>query len=59
MALLYRRCAGLDVHRDKIAACVCVRCNGKYEEQREVFGCFTRDLKKFARWLKDRKARHG
>jgi hypothetical protein len=45
---VHRRCAGLDVHRDKLAACILVRVNDKYEEQHEVFGSFTSDLKKLA-----------
>jgi transposase len=57
MAVVYRRCAGLDVHRDKIAVCVRIRVNGKYEEHHEVFGSFTDELKKLARWLKERKVR--
>jgi transposase len=57
MALLYRRCAGLDVHRDSVAACIRIRANGKYEEQRETFGTFTADLKRLARWLKDHRVR--
>jgi len=57
MAVIYRRCAGLDVRRDKIAGCVRIRVNGKYEEHHEVFGSFTGDLKKLARWLKDRTVR--
>ncbi len=57
MTVICRRCAGLDIHRDKIAVCVRVRVNGKYEEQHEVFGSFTDDLKKLAQWLRERKVR--
>jgi len=57
MALLYRRCAGLDVHRDSVAACIRIRANGKYEEQRETFRTFTADLKELARWLKGHRVR--
>jgi transposase len=56
--VVHRRCAGLDIHRDKIAVCARIRCNGKYEEQHEVFGSFTADLKKLAGWLRDRRIRH-
>jgi len=58
MAVVHRRCAGLDVHRDKIAACIRIRVKGKYEEHHEVFGSFTDDLKKLSHWLRDRKVRH-
>jgi transposase len=52
MATVYRRCAGLDIHRDTVAACARTRiAQGKYEEQRQVFGTFTSDLKKLAEWL--------
>src|SRR5205814_9942791 len=53
MALLYRRCAGLDVHRDTVAACIRIRVgHGQYEEQRQTFATFSRDLKRPTRWLK-------
>jgi transposase len=58
MALLYRRCAGLDIHRDTVAACVRIRAHGKYEEQRETFGTFTVDLQPLVKWLHDRRVRH-
>lgn len=58
MAVIHHRCAGLDVHRDRIAVCVRIRSGGKDEEQHEVFGSFTGDLKKMADWLRERKVRH-
>ena len=59
MSLLYRRCAGLDVHRDTVVACIRTRINrGQYEEQRETFRTFSADLRRLARWLKDNKVRH-
>jgi transposase len=59
MALLYRRCAGLDVHRDTVAACIRVRVgHGQYEEQRQTFATFSLDLKRLSRWLKDNGVRH-
>ena len=58
MAVVYRRCAGLDVHRDTIAACVRVRlARGKHEEQRRTFGTFTSDLKRLAEWLRQQRVR--
>ena len=57
MTVICRRCAGLDIHRDKIAVCVRVRTHGKYEEHHEVFGSFTDDLKKLALWLRQHKVR--
>jgi transposase len=52
MALVYRRCAGLDIHRDTVAACIRTRvAQGKYEEQQQTFSTFTGELKKLAEWL--------
>lgn len=58
MSLVYRRCAGLDVHRDRIAACIRICVNGKNEEHHEVFRTFTADLRPLARWLKEHRVRH-
>ena len=57
MALLYRRCAGLDIHRDTVVACVRTRVKGKFEEQRETFGTFTGELKRMERWLRAQRVR--
>ena len=59
MALLYRRCAGLDIHRDTVVACIRTRLSrGQYEEQRETFRTFSVDLRRLVQWLKDNKVRH-
>jgi transposase len=59
MTLLYRRCAGLDVHRDTIAACVRIRVSrGQYEEKRETFDTFSEGLKRLRQWLKEHRVRH-
>ena len=57
MSLLYRRCAGLDVHKKAISVCVRV---GGYQSEIEsaAFGTFTCDLQAMADWLKARKVRH-
>ena len=54
MKLLYRRCAGLDVHKKSITACVRIRHSGKAEDEmaEQVFGTFTQDLERLAAWLK-------
>jgi len=37
MALVYRRCAGLDIHRDTVVACIRIRvASGKHEEKKET-----------------------
>ena len=55
MKLLYRRCAGLDVHKKSIAACVRIRRSGQAEDEiaEQVFGTFTQDLERLAAWLKE------
>lgn len=58
MSLLYRRCAGLDVHRDTVAVCARIRVEGRHEEQRDTFGTFTAELERLEHWLRDRRIRH-
>ena len=52
MRILYRRCAGLDVHKNSVVACVLmVREDSRVEEQVRRFGTMTEDLKELAAWL--------
>jgi hypothetical protein len=52
MKLLYRRCAGLDVHQKSISVCVRIRRSGQPVEIEEAeFGAFTRDLERLRDWL--------
>lgn len=57
MEVLYPRCAGLDVHKDTVVACV--RCVSE-PQHREVrtFGTTTRDLIALADWLESRGCTH-
>jgi transposase len=59
MKLLYRCCAGLDIHRDTVSACVRRRVRGQAEAlvEEQVFGTFTQDLERLRSWLKKRKVR--
>jgi transposase len=58
MALVYRRCAGLDIHRDTVVACIRIRVSsGKHEEKKETFRTFTADLKRLAEWLHEHKVK--
>ena len=59
MSLIYRRCAGLDVHKKSISVCARVR-DGDHPFKTEAasFGTFTCDLRAMAEWLKARKVRH-
>ena len=58
MSVMYTRCAGLDVHRDTVAACIRTRLvGGEYQEQRETFGTCNADLRRLACWLRDHQIR--
>ncbi|MGA2713263.1 MAG: IS110 family transposase [Bryobacteraceae bacterium] len=59
MKLLYRRCAGLDIHKKSVSVCVRRRVSGKPEVEIEeaVFGTFTQDLVHLREWLRERKVR--
>jgi transposase len=58
MKLLYRCCAGLDIHRDTVSACI-RRTRGKAETviEEEVFGAFTQELERLCAWLKKHKVK--
>ena len=57
MKLLYRCCAGLDIHRDTVSACLRRRVRGQAEAaiKEQVFGTFTQDLERLRAWLKKNK----
>jgi transposase len=59
MKLLYRCCAGLDIHRDTVSACIRKRVRGQAEAtiEEQVFGTFTQDLVGLRDWLKEHKVR--
>jgi transposase len=59
MQVVYARCAGLDVHKKTVSACVTV-CEGKHgkQQQTRAFGTFTQDLLKLADWLKEQGVTH-
>jgi hypothetical protein len=59
MKLLYRCCAGLDIQRDTVRACVRRRGRGQAEAviEEQVFGTFTQDLERLRAWLKQHKVR--
>lgn len=52
MRILYRRCAGLDVHKASVVACVLmVQEESRVAEQVRRFGTMTEDLRELAAWL--------
>jgi len=59
MKLLYRCCAGLDIHRDTVSACIRKRVRGAAEAiiEEQVFGTFTQELERLRAWLKQHKVR--
>jgi transposase len=58
MKLLYRRCAGLDVHKKTVSACIRIRRGSKpVEIQEAMFGTFTADLVRLRDWLKQHKVK--
>jgi len=59
MQVVYARCAGLDVHKKTVSACVSVcEVEGGKQQQMRVFGTFTSDLLALADWLKERGVTH-
>lgn len=59
MKLLYRRCAGLDVHKKSVSVCIRMRSGGNPNVgiEEAIFGTFTQDLERMAAWLKEHKVR--
>lgn len=59
MKLLYRCCAGLDIHRDTVSACIRKRAPAGAEAiiEEQVFGTFTQELQRLRKWLKQHKVR--
>lgn len=55
MKILYRRCAGLDVHKQSVSACIRIRKadGSKAEVLTLVFATFTEDLQRLRDWLRE------
>jgi len=51
MDLLYRRCAGLDVHSRSVSACARVATDGEVTHEVRTFGTSTRELAEMGDWL--------
>jgi len=51
MEVQYRRCAGLDVHKDTVVACARVSKGRRVEQHVETFGTETRELQRLRDWL--------
>jgi transposase len=51
--IVHRRCCGLDVHKDQIAACVrWAEDNGEIEQETQVFGTTTEQLRNLGNWMR-------
>src|ERR1700676_1065504 len=56
--VIYRRCCGLDVHKDTIAACVrWPEETGESHKENRVFGTTTQELEKLAGWMEQHQVR--
>jgi len=51
MDVLHRRCAGLDVHKETVVACVRIVKGSKVEREVKTFGTTTRELLELSDWL--------
>jgi transposase len=54
MQVLYQCCAGLDVHKQSVVACLLITGDdGRVHEQVRTFGTMTADLAALSRWLEE------
>lgn len=58
MDVLYRRCCGMDVHKDTVAACVLVWETGGARKQKRIFGTTTQQLLELSDWLQEYEVTH-
>lgn len=58
MDLLYARCAGLDVHRDTVVACIRVQAEGRTSTEVRTFGTKTSELLDLSTWLSEHEVTH-
>ena len=60
MEVMYRRCAGLDIHKKSISACVLIFVPAEEEPeiQKRTFGTFTVELVELKAWLSSHGVTH-
>lgn len=58
MKIIHRRCAGLDVHKETVVACVRTMHSGRVEYATETFGTTTSALLRLVQWLQAHEVRH-
>ena len=60
MQVMHERCAGLDVHKKTVVACVMIsRPGGEVEQHTATFGTMTSDLLALGDWLKSHHVTHA
>jgi transposase len=59
MEVLHPRCAGLDVHKDTVVACVRIVTDGKAAHEVKTFGTTTSQLCALSDWLSERGCTHA
>ena len=58
MKMLYSRCAGLDVHKKNVCACIRISEGQQTSQEMRTFGTFTEDLEGLRDWLQEHKVSH-
>ena len=58
MELLYSRCAGLDVHKKSLSACIRISEGNEMRKETATFSTFTADLERLCRWLEEHQVSH-
>ena len=59
MEVMYSRCAGLDVHKKVMVACVRVIDGGRVVRQKQRFGTTTAELARMADWMTGHQVTHA
>jgi transposase len=58
MELLYGRCAGLDVHKKSVSACILITDGNQTRKETATFRTFTADLERLCKWLEEHQVNH-
>jgi hypothetical protein len=52
MRIVYQRCCGMDVHKDRVTVCLLIiEDDGEVRTEKRQFGTMTRHLEEMASWL--------
>lgn len=58
MQVVYQRCAGLDVHKETVVACVLTTTEGRTHQQVRTFSTMTAALRSLSAWLQTQAVEH-